>query len=598
MRSENKFLRVRLMRQSPFTMTAVWSTAVVEGFLESHGRSLELVVLLHAYRSTPAKLAAVRRTVSGAKPDADIFTPRLRLWMWSTEDPRALVRNVIEAIGDLDRRRDGGYSSITLVGHSYGAMLARKVFLDAPGAWAGRVSRIVLLAGMNRGWNATSALGAWQQTAVRFGTIVGHLLPGWPAIFALRRGAPFLTELRLQSLALPPDSGPLIVQLLGTQDDLVAPSDHVDLVTGANFLYLEVPLSGHYDVISMDDSDAGRARQCVFRDALLLRQTELKTMAIANADVDEVIQLSTDDFDTQTPAPAADVSDVIFVMHGIRDYGFWTKKIARDVKVVGREDGRVFRSVTSTYGYFAMAPFVLPWKRWEKVEWLLDEYVTARALYPNAERFSYVGHSNGTYLLAKALTECPKVRFDHVVFAGSVVRTDFDWSCLLGRGQVHKVLNFVAAADWVVAGFPKGLQTMDLQDLGSAGHDGFSGGPPDAISNIEYVAGHHAAALREDIWRPIAEFVVRGHAPQVPSVPRRSTLVSLLGMISPAVWAMLVAIGAGGLYLLAAAAVGLWVPDAVAGRREFAALQATHPLVIACAIYAYVMAIRFVLTRV
>ena len=95
--------------------------------------------------------------------------------------------------------------------------------------------------------------------------------------------------------------------------------------------------------------------------------------------------------------------------------------------------------------------------------------------------FSYVGHSNGTYLVARALKDYPAARFHRIVFAGSVVRCDYDW-LQISRPipgetselpRVDKVLNFTATGDWVVALFPKGLQPIKAIDLGSAGHDGF-----------------------------------------------------------------------------------------------------------------------------
>ena len=103
-----------------------------------------------------------------------------------------------------------------------------------------------------------------------------------------------------------------------------------------------------------------------------------------------------------------------------------------------------------------MLPFILPWVRQEKVEWLMDEYVGAKARYPNAS-FSYVGHSNGTYLLARALRDYPAVRFRNVLFAGSVVRRDYRWDQAIRAGQVICVVNMVATSDWVVAIFPSGL---------------------------------------------------------------------------------------------------------------------------------------------
>ena len=153
-----------------------------------------------------------------------------------------------------------------------------------------------------------------------------------------------------------------------------------------------------------------------------------------------------------------------------------------------------------------MLSFLQPGARRDKVEWLMDRYTTAKAQYPDAS-FSYIGHSNGTYLLAKALQDYPAVKFRNVVFAGSVVNRDFDWPQLIKQRRVEQVLNFVASADWVVAWFPKALQDIGLQDVGSAGYDGFSKHPD---VNKGYVIGGHGAALDEDWWDAIARFVVTG----------------------------------------------------------------------------------------
>ena len=144
---------------------------------------------------------------------------------------------------------------------------------------------------------------------------------------------------------------------------------------------------------------------------------------------------------------------------------------------------------------------------------------TARALYPDALSFSYLGHSNGTYLLAAALQENPACRFDRVVFAGSVVRQDYDWEQAIRRKQVGAMLNYVATNDKVVAVFPGALERLPWQDLGSAGHNGFiqarkSDARTSGLHEIKYVAGGHSAALSEEQWEGIAAFICDGTVPQ------------------------------------------------------------------------------------
>jgi hypothetical protein len=76
-------------------------------------------------------------------------------------------------------------------------------------------------------------------------------------------------------------------------------------------------------------------------------------------------------------------------------------------------------------------------------------------------------------MVARALDDYPAARFRNVLFAGSVVRRNYDWAALLSTNRVRKVLNLVATRDAVVALFPMGLEPLSLFDLGGAGFAGF-----------------------------------------------------------------------------------------------------------------------------
>jgi hypothetical protein len=160
----------------------------------------------------------------------------------------------------------------------------------------------------------------------------------------------------------------------------------------------------------MNDSEAGRARENVFSLALCGTRDALRAQQTSPSDVSGV-------------AGDPNVTDVVFVVHGIRDTGYWTRKIAQRIKSVAEKRGDGVRMIvatqTSTYGYFPMLPFLLPSKRRQKVEWLMDRYAEALAQYPNA-RFSFVGHSNGTYLLAKALEEYSSVELNASYLLGAL----------------------------------------------------------------------------------------------------------------------------------------------------------------------------------
>ena len=285
----------------------------------------------------------------------------------------------------------------------------------------------------------------------------------------------------------------------------------------------------------MDDSPAGKGRRECFVHALIATSEELQAKKVMPSD--------------DAPQSTNDkVTDVIFVIHGIRDEGFWTQKIARHVKFVGESTTRHFQTETLSYGYFAMLPFLLPSRRRAKVEWLMDQYTEALARYPKAE-YSFVGHSNGTYMLARALRDYPACHFKRVVFAGSVVRCDYEWAKLLREKRVEAVLNYVATADWVVALFPKALQPLRVFDLGSAGHDGFEEASPavDQVHQFEYVRGRHDAAIHEQHWDAIARFIVFGTPPPRPVAQGkdvdldRSWWLVAAGRVAPGLW--LVGIG-------------------------------------------------------
>ena len=259
------------------------------------------------------------------------------------------------------------------------------------------------------------------------------------------------------------DSRPITVQLLGTANDFIAPTDNVDLSTGKGFHYIEIDGASHRGIVNLEAD----ARQ-KFAVALTGNAKGLKHQSLAAEDVfdgcDEV-----DDFDAQIlPKENSKVQHVVFVIHGIRDRGFWTRRIARKVKTVARERGELCRAVTSTYGFFPMGPFSCPGSGATRSNGCWTSMSQRKSLYPEAS-FSYIGHSNGTYLLAKALEICGAIRFDDVVFCGSMVRRNFEWARYI-PSRVSRMINYVATDDWVVAIFPHGLERLRLQDVGGAGH--------------------------------------------------------------------------------------------------------------------------------
>src|SRR5271165_2060088 len=186
-----------------------------------------LAVVLHGYTFTPENMKYVVEVTRETVPGAHLLTPQLPLSRFSTVDPVQIARHIIALIEEqISFRVAQGWEpfrEITLIGHSCGALLARKVYvLAGPESWEARfedssdeqlsnqkswfplIKRIILLAGMNRGWSLTHHLHIARMIALRVGTIFADVASEVThtqfMISRLRRGAPFITELRLQWL--------------------------------------------------------------------------------------------------------------------------------------------------------------------------------------------------------------------------------------------------------------------------------------------------------------------------------------------------------------------------------------------------------------
>jgi pimeloyl-ACP methyl ester carboxylesterase len=489
-----------------------------------------LVFVLHGYADSATQMDDVcSRVIERELPNADILIPAMPYAFFASTRP--LTEAVIHLAQMLDtywkkRIADQGkcYDSVMLVGYSMGSITVRALFAhgwgynslaqskgvgpkEEPRPWAKAVTRVVLLAGVNRGWSADSPVSLSQRILFALGNPLLAVWPfGRPCVLDIRRGAPFLTAMRLDWLRLkanfPADINfPPVIQLLGTQDDIVNPNDNLDFFTGHDFFYIEVPGSGHFDILDLTPGrtflsgrDIGEAR----REAIALAVTGSADALKRRSQSPEFLTE-----DSHFREVDQTINHAIFIVHGIRDRGFWTKKIGREIRLLADKRKERVKIVNPSYGYFPIGQFILRWSRLEKVEWLMDKYVEVKRLYPNAI-ISFIGHSNGTYLLANALERYPFVTFHRVVFAGSMVRRNFPWAKFIGN-QVQRAFNIVASRDTVLAGVPLLLQPIHFFDIGTAGLTGFKS---KTVRDLRFVHGDHDAGIGEDMWADLARLVL------------------------------------------------------------------------------------------
>lgn len=515
---------------------------------ETHGTSETLVVVLHGVgRNLQDWCEAIRELL----PNADLLVPQYEASVFSNIDPRRVADQLAQYIheADLDRskRPEGGsYTNIILIGYSAGGLMIRKTYLIAMGygddeelihnpkplPWAAKVERIILMAAINRGLsNAKPEQMSWVRYVLQsLGWIIVPPLGIGKFLTRLRQGSPFVANLRVQWIRLSQATTvqlPPTIQLLGDSDAVVAEEDNVDVLADTGFRYIKLRDTGHRSIGDFKEPVVGAYRKEKFRQVLLTSIEQLESDTISNAN--EIGQPK---------------DHVVFIMHGIRDMGLWTVRISETIENVAQQLGQSAEPIVAGYGYFPMLRFLFFGSRQMNVRWFMDRYTEAIARYPNA-KISFIGHSNGTYLLASALKKYHACKVHHVAFAGSVVPRWYAWDELVRQGRVKAVRNDIASADWVVGIFPGFFELLNLSDIGTAGHNGFQDHAPKDNSFDRYFHGDHGAAIQPQNHYSLAWFILTGgkvEPEQGLLVKQQNALVVLLAKLCWLIWFLIICV--------------------------------------------------------
>lgn len=465
-------------------------------------------------------LTRLRREPELATSDVLLFDHQLaRLTIGHDYDFVTRLRSEVDA----QWIRHGGYDDIILVGHSTGSLLLRAAYLQAAGRdprqphtvpWSDRVSRIVLLAGIGRGVDAEEH-GRWSWI-LRIGRFIPLIRSS--VMYDVLRGSDFVTEVRIAWIrhfaeittraARDPTAPrpPMVVQMIGTEDDVLRRDDSIDLEQFPTAYHIDVPGAGHQTLHRLDLTPNPDLTYALFREGIL-------GAALPHA--------------RQRTAAPDSVDQVVFLLHGMRSSrDEWVRDIAERL----RNRLRRAEVVESSYGWISLLSFALPSVRRREIRWLQDQYTEYLARHPSA-RFDVVAHSNGSYLVGQTLERVPSMRFRRVVLLGSVLPADYSWEQRRTWHQTEMVRSDLAADDFVVAFFCSGLRGLGMTDIGTSGWSGFdqSGG---LEREIAWYHGGHSAALATSNLDNITEFVATGRLPSSPMAEsgptHRVTFVSQL----------------------------------------------------------------------
>ncbi|MGA8595182.1 MAG: alpha/beta fold hydrolase [Bryobacteraceae bacterium] len=539
--------------------------------------------------------------IASKRPDADILFPFYNAGLFSNADPFLVASRLDELIVDVCREREkrsavgsgpAEYERIVLIGHSTGASIVRKAYVYGLGAtedhpvfhetaytlggarkkWSGKVERIVLLAPMNRGWAIWPRPRHMTVPAFLFYVLflATATLTGTARFLRkLRKGSRFVANRRLQWIRLcRQDEIAPVILLLGDTDNMVSQEDHQDVAASDRFIFVPVPSSGHGSIVKFADSDHGETRLARFLDALNSGIEYLQRTY-----VNDTAEASKPEIRLRSARHAEDLrgsGDVVFVLHGIRDFGHWTEQVRRTIK----EQDSSLAVITNSYGYFPIMRFLLFGVRQRKVRMFMDWYT--EAIGPGAREVSVLGHSNGTYIVARALRDYEALKFKYVALAGSIVPRAFDWDKYVDGGRVTVVRNDVSSDDCVVAlvgrfweAFSEnlGVGFGSFGDIGSSGFHGFMANSAREYETRYYPGGHSGAITIPENLRSLARFLATGDSAvdRAALLNSQSKWISSLSKASPvlglAAIAALVLIGEG---VVEAAHAALQIPGPVA----------------------------------
>jgi hypothetical protein len=175
---------------------------------------------------------------------------------------------------------------------------------------------------------------------------------------------------------------------------------------------------------------------------------------------------------------------LVVTVHGIRTFGGWQERLER---LLNEESGsRHLNAINYKFGYFSVLAFLIPVFRWLTVR-RFRRFLLEIVASESWDRIDIVAHSFGTHIVAWALYGiAPKdrPRIDTLIFAGSVLKSNFPWQVMIGHG-VGRVINDCGSKDVVLL-----VNQLTVLFTGMAGRLGFNGGISRTLRNRYFNFGH------------------------------------------------------------------------------------------------------------
>jgi hypothetical protein len=153
---------------------------------------------------------------------------------------------------------------------------------------------------------------------------------------------------------------------------------------------------------------------------------------------------------------------VIVLVHGIRDFALWQNSIRSTLE---RHDLKV---ESTNYGRLNLLQFLVPFEHFREraISEVWNQIRIVKQNYPGA-RISVIAHSFGTYVISHLVQQNFDIRFESIIFCGSVVQYDFPFEQFQDRFAAP-IVNEVGTQDVWPA-----IAESVTRGYGSAGTYGF-----------------------------------------------------------------------------------------------------------------------------
>lgn len=177
---------------------------------------------------------------------------------------------------------------------------------------------------------------------------------------------------------------------------------------------------------------------------------------------------------------------IILALHGINTRGEWRDEFA---SVITENTKDV---IYNPWTYKNSLPYIF-WPFWRKK--VLEDFAKfyEKTTYQKSfDKIHVVAHSYGTYIVFRAMQKFPDVKFDKIIFLGSPIKENTDWTELENKFQ--KMFFYIGKSDKVLEWF------APIALLGKSGQKGFKK-DFQKIEEIELSYSEHSDCFSKNLMK-------------------------------------------------------------------------------------------------